>query len=128
MGFDCDICSNKCMGFQGNHGGCCTVADRDFIIGPHSDSSEFLDRLSEKLGREILSKEVFYSYEEGKVLFPNKSTWQNPDNYPCLRLDLLNPKLPCIFYNSSVRACMIYDIRPNTCIEYECEYLSNNTR
>lgn len=127
MGTDCNICSNKCLGFIGNHGGCCTVGDRDFIIGPHLDTNDFLDRLSEKLGREILFKEVFFSFEEGKNLFPNKSTWQDPQNFPALKLDLTNPKFPCIFYNTHVRACMVYDIRPDTCATFECNYLTEQT-
>jgi Fe-S-cluster containining protein len=115
------------MGFIGNHGGCCTIADRDFIIGPHHDTSDFLDRLSEKLGREILFKEVFLTYEEGKNLFPNKSTFQDKNNFPALKVDLSNPKLPCIFYNTHVRSCMIYDVRPETCSSFECNYLRDQT-
>jgi Fe-S-cluster containining protein len=44
-----------------------------------------------------------------------------------LRVDFYNPRLPCIFYNTKVRACSMYDIRPKTCQEYECEYLIQNT-
>jgi Fe-S-cluster containining protein len=90
-------------------------------------SSSTETKLSDKLGREIEYREVFVDYEEGKTLFPNKSTWQNPDSYPAFRVDFYNPRLPCIFYNTKVKACSMYDIRPKTCQEYECEYLSNNT-
>jgi Fe-S-cluster containining protein len=110
----------------GHHGSCCTLEDRDFIIGPHPDAEEFVTKLSDKLGREIEYREVFVDYEEGKTLFPNKSTWQNPGSYPALRVDFYNPRLPCIFYNTKVRACSMYDIRPTTCQEYECEYLTNS--
>lgn len=126
MGTDCNICSNKCFGIPNHHGSCCTLEDRDFIIGPHPDAEEFITRLSDKLGRDIDYREVFVDYEEGKSLFPNKSTWQNPNSYPAFRVDFYNPRLPCIFYNTKVRACTMYDIRPTTCQEYECEYLSNH--
>jgi F-type H+-transporting ATPase subunit gamma len=53
----------------GHHGSCCTLEDRDFIIGPHPDAEEFVERLSDKLGREIEYREVFVDYEEGKNLF-----------------------------------------------------------
>lgn len=115
------------MGFAGNHGGCCTIGDRDFIIGPHTDSFEFIDRLSEKLGREIEYNDVFITYEEGKNLFPSKSTWQEPNSYPALRVDFFNPKLPCIFYNTKMKACMVYEIRPDTCKNFECDYLREQT-
>ena len=98
MGTDCNICSNKCFGIPGHHGSCCTIEDRDYIIGPHPDADEFIEILSKKLGREIEREEIFVDYEEGKNMFPNKSTWQNQSSYPAFRVDFYNPKLPCIFY------------------------------
>ena len=126
MGTDCNICSNKCYGMPGHHGSCCTLEDRDFIIGPHPDAEEFITRLSDKLGREIDYREVFVDYEEGKSLFPNKSTWQNPNSYPAFRVDLNNPRKPCIFYNTTIKSCTMYDIRPKTCMEYQCDYLKSH--
>jgi len=41
-------CSEKCLGFKGNHGGCCQLDDRDFIIGPVSDPAAFLQRVQNK--------------------------------------------------------------------------------
>ena len=127
MSADCNICSNKCLGFEGNHGGCCSIGDRDFIIGPHPDSHEFVERLSEKLGREIKYEEVFYEYEEGKKLFPDRPTWQNETHYPALKVDFFNPRVPCIFYNTRMKACMVYEIRPETCRNFECDYLIKQT-
>ena len=127
MGTDCNICSNNCYGRKNYHGSCCSLEDRDYIIGPHPDTEEFIKNLSSKLGREIYKENIFIGYEEGKKLFPYKTSWQNPNSYPAFRVDFFNPKLPCIFYNTKIKACSIYDIRPQTCREYECEYLSNNT-
>ena len=42
MGENCNICSNKCWGSPGYHGSCCSVEDRDYIIGPHHDTDEFI--------------------------------------------------------------------------------------
>jgi Fe-S-cluster containining protein len=120
MGANCNICSEKCFGLPGYHGSCCTIENRDYIIGPHYDTQEFVDNLSKKLSREINYNEVFVDYEEGKTLFPNKSTWQNPNSYPAFRVDFYNPRLPCIFYNTKIKSCTMYDIRPKTCREYEC--------
>lgn len=128
MGTDCNICSNKCMGFEGNHGGCCTLGNRDFIIGPHTDTKEFIERLSTKFGREIKYEDVFIDYEEGKTSFPTKSMWSNKNSYPALRVDKMNPFLPCIFYNMRLKACMVYEIRPTTCKDFECSYLQEQTK
>jgi len=127
MGTNCNICSNNCFGRDGYHGSCCSIEDRDYIIGPHYDTDEFIKNLSSKLGREIYEEDVFINYEEGSKLFPSKSTWQNPSSYPAFRVDFFNPKLPCIFYNTKLKFCTIYDVRPQTCREYECEYLAKNT-
>ena len=127
MGTDCNICSNKCFGRDGYQGICCSIEDRDWIIGPHYDSEEFIQNLSIKLGREIQYEDVFIDYHEGNKLFPNKSTWQNPESYPAFRIDFFNPKLPCIFYNTKLKFCTIYDVRPKTCKDYQCEYLANNS-
>ena len=91
------------------------------------NTEEFIESLSKKLGREIEREEIFVEFEEGKNLFPDKSTWQNPDSYPAFRVDFFNPRKPCIFYNTKIKACGIYEIRPQTCRNYECEYLTQNT-
>ena len=127
MGTDCNICSNKCYGVEGLDGSCCTIESRDWIIGPHNDTKEFLERLSTKFGREVKYEDVFIDYEEGSKLFPYKETWRTPSVYPALRVDTSNSRFPCIFYNTAMKACSIYEIRPSVCKSYECSYLKNNT-
>jgi len=122
----CDICSTKCFGASGYDGGCCTLEGRDFIIGPHHDADEFVERLSNKLGRKVDKHDVFVEHEEGSQLLPNKPSWQQKTGYPAFRVDLTNNRLPCIFYNTTLKYCTVYDIRPNTCKNYECDYLKNN--
>ena len=122
----CDICSTKCLGTDGYDGSCCTIEERDFIIGPHSDPDEFIERLSNKLGREIKREDVFIEYGGGKDLFPKKTAWHKPSNFPALRVDVSNKRKPCIFYNTTVKSCMVYDIRPQTCRNYNCDYLKEN--
>ena len=60
------ICSNKCWGVDNYHGSCCTIEDRDFIMGPHPDADEFIERLSLKLNRNIKKEDVFVEAEEGR--------------------------------------------------------------
>lgn len=127
MGTNCGICSDKCYGINDYHGSCCSIENRDFIIGPHHDSQDFVERLSIKFGRKINREDVFIDYEEGKKLFPFKKSWQNQQSFPALRIDFNNPKLSCIFYNTTIRACTVYELRPETCMNYECEYLSQNS-
>ena len=125
MAADCTICSTKCYGNDGNHGGCCNTKNRDYIIGPHIDSKKFVDNLSERFGREIAYDDVFILYEEGHKLYPNKSHWQMKKSYPALRVN--SETEFCNFYNTTVKACTVYSIRPSTCQEYECDYLKSQT-
>lgn len=118
------ICSTFCFGREGYHGSCCSVEERDFIIGPMPDSHDFLKRLVSHIGRSITWDQVFITYDEGKNLFPDKESWQDPANYPALRIDLNSKIKPCLFYNESMRFCSIHKIRPDACAEYFCDYLA----
>ena len=121
----CEICANKCFGIEDYDGSCCKLENRDFIIGRITDSEDFLERLNYKLGRNFLWNEIFIGFEEGKNLFPEKSVWQNPENFPAMRIDTSNSSFPCIFYNVHGKFCSVHDVRPLTCQEYFCDYLAN---
>jgi Fe-S-cluster containining protein len=124
MGTDCNVCSNKCWGIEGYDGSCCTVEDRDWIMGPINDSHQFIEKLSEKLGEKVKHEDIFIEFEEGKELFSDKPSWQTPISYPAFRVKLDNKKLPCIFYDTDEKQCIVYDVRPKTCSSYECNYYS----
>lgn len=117
-------CSKNCQGEEGHHGGCCTVGDGEFILGEIDDCERFLEDLSEKFGREVKFNEVFFSYESGKRMFPHRQMWQDKENYPALKVvnDPDNGN-PCIFYDTVNRRCSVYEIRPQTCKEYYCDFL-----
>lgn len=121
-----DICSFKCCGVDNYHGSCCSVENRDWIIGPIDDSNEFLERVRQRFGIHIQYDDIFMDYHEGKKLFPERSNYQRLASYPALRVNMDSPMKPCIFYNSTIRKCMVYDIRPNTCRNYQCDFLKEN--
>jgi len=118
-----NICSHNCYGRKDHDGSCCHLEDRDYIIGPHTDPEDFLERLSDRFSRKVKFEEVFYTFEEGSKLFPERSCWQSPNSFPALRVDIEKERKPCIFYNSTLRSCSIYDIRPQICRKYYCQFL-----
>lgn len=124
----CEICSQHCYGIQGYDGSCCSIEERNWIIGPHNDADAFIDRLSTKVGRQINKQDVFIDFEEGSQLFPNRGVWQLPESYPALRVDLSSPKKECIFYNTTIKSCMVYEIRPDTCQKFKCDFLMKQTK
>lgn len=118
-------CANKCMGRSGHRGGCCTLGDRDYILGPVRDIDEFLERLERVLGRALDRSEVVIEFDEGKALFPERPTWQDPKNFPALRVRTADPRAPCRFYELETGRCSIHEHRPQGCRSFECEWLKN---
>ena len=112
-------CSTECCGAEGYHGSCCRIEGRDWIIGPIHDSWETLDRL--RKGHPWLTwDDCFVSWEEGREIYPERSTWQVPTSYPAMRVR----NGACTFYSEELRSCTIYEKRPETCREFTCEHLS----
>ena len=64
MGTNCNVCSNKCWGIEGQDGSCCTLENRDWIMGPIMDGHEFIENLSKKLGEPVNYDDIFIEYEE----------------------------------------------------------------
>ena len=93
MSSNCQICSFKCWGIDGYDGSCCTIENRDWIMGPVEDWENFLSKLGSKIGRKIDFSEVFYTHEEGSKLFPDRPIWQDPENFPAFKVDLNSPKI-----------------------------------
>lgn len=123
MGSICEICSNRCFGIEGYDGSCCSIESRNFIMGPIKDAEEFIQRLNEKFGRNFQREDALIDFEEGRRLFPERSVWQDPGNFPAMRIDISKAKLPCVFYNTHAKFCSIHEVRPKTCQDYFCEYL-----
>lgn len=124
------ICRNKCQGIDKFYGACCTLDNRNYIIGVHKEKEikEFLKKLSKKFDRQIKKEEIFIEYEEGKNLFYDKQVWQDANNYPALRVDTENNIFPCIFYNLTLKQCSIYEIRPYICREFLCSFLKSKIK
>ncbi len=116
-------CAQKCMGFAGNSGGCCTLGPRDFIIGPVEDVAVLLENLSREWGRPVARSEIVIDYEEGRALFPDRPMWQEPSHFPALRVLSEHPRVPCRFYDLEQSRCTIHAIRPGLCRRFECDWL-----
>ncbi len=118
------ICTKKCMGLDGNAGGCCSMGKRDYIIGPIPDAAAVLARLSKRYKRDVAFDEVFIGFEEGRKLFPDLECWQSESSFPAIRVNMKEPSLPCRFLDDD-NLCSIHDIRSTTCREYYCDHINN---
>jgi hypothetical protein len=70
------VCSKECFGIKDHHGSCCSVENRDFIIGPFSreEQRRFLHDINVNYDETKTLDDIFIDYEEGSKLFPEKST------------------------------------------------------
>ena len=124
MSDNTDFCRTKCCNIKGYDGSCCTVEDRNWIIGSIPDHMEVLERIRALNPEvEITWDDCFMTYEEGSNLFPDKPTWTNPSNYPCMRINMNSRRKGCVFYNDLLGYCTIYEARSTTCSNYKCEHL-----
>lgn len=115
-------CQRNCCGVAEQSGACCTLGDKDWILGPIEDTAEVLKRLEERLGKPVSFAEVFIEYEEGRALFPDKSSWQNPAHYPAMRVvPHVIARYSCAFLKDG--KCSIHDIKPRLCASFLCEYV-----
>ncbi|CAN5232400.1 hypothetical protein BH11CYA1_BH11CYA1_35780 [soil metagenome] len=115
-------CQRNCCGVSEQAGICCTLGEKDWILGPIEDTSEVLKRLEERFSRPVSFAEVFVEYEEGRLLFPDKSSWQNPAHYPAMRVVPDRKAVySCAFLKNGL--CSIHDIKPKLCASFLCEYV-----
>jgi len=115
-------CLKNCYGERDMAGSCCTLTDRNYIIGPIRDAPALLARVSEKYGRDVPWDEIFIGFEEGSALFPDRPIWQREKSFPALRPNMSDATLPCHFLGED-NLCTIHDIRSTTCSKYFCGHL-----
>jgi len=120
-----NTCSRECFGIKNYDGSCCSVESRDYIIGPISreEQRRFLHDINDTYDETKTLDDVFIEYEEGSNLFPEKSNWQSPQNFPALRVTD-SEKKSCTFYNELNKKCDVHAIRPSVCANYCCDHLT----
>ena len=110
-------CSTNCWGQKGYDGSCCTIENRDYIIGSIDEESQKRLLMNNK---HLSWNDMFITYEEGRKMYPNKPILQDKTWYPAMRLQN-DERNSCIFYKN--KSCSVYDIRPTVCKEFFCDHL-----
>lgn len=117
-------CTRNCLGIEGNSAGCCTMGNRDYIIGPVPDAKAFLKRYRDTVKKDATFDEVFVSYKEGSKLFPDLETWQSPDNFPAFRVRMDEDSKGCRFLDED-SLCTVHGIRSSTCQNFSCGHIKD---
>jgi Fe-S-cluster containining protein len=135
-----ETCLGNCCGHEGVKGGCCQLDpyDLEHVLGPiDKDKNEHWieDTVKWFRNRGIMysRQDLVIDYEEGKLmgdtLFKetgNNNIFQQKDAYPFLRFQVIGPRFACKFMNPLTYKCTIYNIRPNMCRKYYCQYIASN--
>ena len=120
--FIAQSCSTNCFNVKGYHGSCCSMENRDFIMGPIDELSQIhlLKRYPEKTWNDF-----FVDYEEGKDLFPDRSVWQQRQNFPAMRINTSTERNNCNQYDPIKKNCSVWRDRPTTCQNFNCDWLQS---
>lgn len=135
-----DTCLGNCCGVKGVKGACCQMDpyDLEHVLGPIDKTGK--ERWVEKTVAWFRSKGLEYSrsdlvidYEEGKIIGDNLFAQSNNSNvfqqesaYPIMRFQVLGPRYACKFMNPKTYKCTIYEMRPDMCRTYYCQYILTN--
>lgn len=113
MASDYNTCKYNCP--YNTVDGCCNVNKKDWIIGPILDYQKVLLNL-QKDDPLLTFDDVFINYREGRKLYPRKESWQEPTNYPAMRVT----RGVCTYYDNG---CTIHSQKSETCKQYMCPTL-----
>lgn len=129
-------CLGNCCGVSGLKGACCHLdpVDLEHILGP-LDEDWIRDTLKwfRKKGIQMTREDLVIDFEEGKILgetlfkdAANNKIFQEKKAYPFLRFQVIGPRYACKFMNPKTYKCQIYEVRPNMCRTYYCQYILTN--
>lgn len=131
-----NTCLGNCCGVEGLKGGCCHLdpIDLEHVLGPlDEDWIRDIIKWFKHKGISCNRSDIVIDYEEGKYLgqtlfkdAPNNQIFQEKQSYPFLRFQVLGPRYVCKFMNPQTYKCQIYEVRPNMCRTYYCQYILTN--
>jgi Fe-S-cluster containining protein len=128
-----DVCTNRCCGVDGLTAACCKLDpdDIEHVLGPLSE--EYIEKLIkwfQKKGINFKRKDIVVDFEEGVLIgrkfFNGHSVFEDRKSYPFFRFQVDGPRFSCKFLDPNRGFCTIYDMRPDMCKNYYCNYIKSN--
>lgn len=129
-------CLGNCCGVPGLKGGCCHLdpVDLEHVLGPVDEEwIKDIVKWFRKKGLNFSRQDIVIDYDEGVVIgdtlfkdSPNNAVFKDKKAYPFLRFQVLGPRYVCKFMNPTTYKCQIYEVRPNMCRTYYCQFIFSN--
>jgi len=129
-------CLGNCCGVPGLKGACCHLDpyDLEHVLGPVDEEwIKDIIKWFRKKGLNFSRQDIVVDYEEGIVIgdtlfkdAPNNQVFKDRKAYPFLRFQVIGPRYICKFMNPTTYKCQIYEVRPNMCRTYLCQYIVSN--
>ena len=133
-------CLGNCCGVEGLKGACCHLDpfDLEHVLGPVDKENkerwvQSTIKWFKQKGLNFNRQDLVIDYEEGKIigetLFKetgNKNIFQHEGAYPFIRFQVIGPRYACKFMSPLTYKCQIYEVRPEMCRTYYCQYVLSN--
>lgn len=128
-----ETCLSRCSGVDGLKAGCCKLDPNDLehVLGPLPE--EYIQKLIkwfQKKGINFKRQDLVIDFEEGQIIgrnfFNGHPVFEEPKTYPIFRFDVDGPRFSCKFLNNQSGMCSIYEMRPDMCRNYLCNYVKSN--
>jgi Fe-S-cluster containining protein len=126
-------CLGNCCGVEGLKAACCYIDTNDLehVLGPVEE--EWIKNII----RWFNKKDIYYKrsnividFDEGTYIgenfFNGHQVFQSRQSYPMMRMQVVGPRMACIFLNTETGRCTIYHQRSDMCVFYYCQYCKTN--
>lgn len=126
-------CLSKCCGIPGLKSACCRMDPNDLehVLGPLDETwiSQTIKWFKKK-GIHVTRHDIVIDFEEGQIigrnLFNGHPIFEDPKSYPIFRFQVDGPRFACKFLNNQTGMCNIYEVRPDMCRDYLCNFVKSN--
>ena len=128
-----ETCLSNCCGIPGVKNVCCQLdpEDLEHVLGPVSEKwIKKTIKWFRKREINVTREDIVIDEEEGRLigdnLFGGHDVFKSAGSYPMLRFQVFGPRYACKFLNVHNGMCTIYQVRPDMCRGYYCQFVKKN--
>lgn len=128
-----ETCMSNCCGIPGVKNVCCQLDpdDLEHVLGPLDEKwIKKTIKWFKKRDLNVTREDIVIDEEEGRLIgesfFGGHDVFKSSESYPFMRIQVHGPRFACKFLNVKNGLCTIYEIRPDMCRDYLCQFVKKN--
>ena len=129
-----ETCLTNCCGVPGLKNACCQLdpEDLEHVLGPVKEKwiKRAIKWYHKKGMTAITRHDLVIDIEEGKLIgeahFNGHEIFNNEGSYPMMRIQANGQRFSCKNLNVESGMCTIYEMRPDMCSGYYCQFVKTN--